>query len=118
KGVHAQTCQSNRKYPILNKCLHRLLKSYSDLQSLTWNVLAPGGNIMTSQLFREFEVEGNVSGDALHIDTSNHKAARNGSAPKNLPIAIINRQLLSSECLARAICSSSDLQVVSFSTLD
>ena len=73
---------------------------------------------MTSQLFREFEVEGTVSGDALHTDTSNHKASRNGSAPKSLPIAIINRQLLSSECLARAICSSSDLQVVCFSTLD
>ena len=73
---------------------------------------------MTSQLFREFEVEGNVSGDALQTDTSNHKRSRNGSAPKSLPIAIINRQLLSSECLARAICSSSDLQVVSFSTLD
>ncbi len=71
---------------------------------------------MTSQLFREYDVEGTVSGDK--IDTSNHTLSRNGSALKSLPIAIINRQLLSSECLARAICSSTDLQVLSFPTLD
>src|SRR5262249_46364534 len=34
------------------------------------------------------------------------------------PIAIINRQVLSNECLARALRSSSDMQVVSFATLD
>jgi DNA-binding NarL/FixJ family response regulator len=73
---------------------------------------------MTNQLFREYVVEGNVSGNTLEVDASNHTPSRNGSAPKSLPIAIINRQLLSSECLARAICSSSDLQVLSFSTLD
>jgi DNA-binding NarL/FixJ family response regulator len=73
---------------------------------------------MTSQLFREYEVEGSVSGDALQSDASNHALSRNGSAPKGLPIAIINRQLLSSECLARAIRGSSDLQVLCFSTLD
>lgn len=73
---------------------------------------------MTNQLFREYEVEGIVSGNTLEADTSNRTPSRNGSASKNLPIAIINRQLLSSECLARAICGSSDLQVLSFSTLD
>jgi len=69
---------------------------------------------MSSQL-SDFE---RTSSEAISVPTPINTTSKGSATSKDLPIAIIHPQLLSRECLTRALCGCSDLNIVSFSSID